>query len=109
MPASDPREVIAGASRKQHRVAYEHEWTKTDLDYYHGNVADAIITALHDAGYEIVRADREPDAPEITEAMIRAGYDKFGDLGWHDSHEEEEASIHADLRAVLEAAMKARR
>lgn len=35
-------------------------------------LATAIITALRDAGYEIVRVDREPDAPEITEAMIEA-------------------------------------
>jgi hypothetical protein len=48
------RDVIARASLKAHRVAYEHEWTEPELDRYHGDAADAILAALHEAGYEIV-------------------------------------------------------
>lgn len=74
--------------------------------------ADTIITALSEAGWEIVRTAPEPDAPEITDAMIEAAARVF--FTWNGLIREipepnlKTQPVWKIAHAALDAALKAR-
>lgn len=71
-------------------------------------LATAVITALSEAGWEIVRAD-QPDAPEITAEMVDAAFAAWYERGIHEI-EDLRLNVYEreHMRRALVAALKVR-